>query len=49
MMLAIAFLIPSFLGAIQNYRALQTGQVMMWVVLPQLAMGFLTARLDEAR
>ena len=44
-MLAIAFLIPSFLGAIQNYRALQTGTVMTWVALPQLVMGFLTARL----
>jgi MFS transporter, DHA2 family, multidrug resistance protein len=44
-MLAIAFLIPSFLGAIQNYRALQTGEVMLWVALPQLAMGYLTARI----
>jgi MFS transporter, DHA2 family, multidrug resistance protein len=44
-MLAIAFLIPSFLGAIQNYRALQTGEVMLWVALPQLVIGFFTARL----
>jgi len=44
-LLAVAFLIPSFLGAIQNYRALQTGKVMTWVALPQLVMGFLTARL----
>jgi MFS transporter, DHA2 family, multidrug resistance protein len=44
-LLAIAFLIPSFLGAIQNYRALETGKVMTWVALPQLVMGFLTARL----
>jgi DHA2 family multidrug resistance protein len=46
-MLAIAFLIPSFLGAIQNYRALQTGKVMLWVALPQLLMGYLTARIMQ--
>jgi DHA2 family multidrug resistance protein len=42
-LLAVAILIPSFLGAIQGYRALETGQVLLWVVFPQLATGLLAA------
>jgi MFS transporter, DHA2 family, multidrug resistance protein len=43
-LLAVAFLIPSFLGAIQNYRALQTGSVLLWVIVPQLVMGVISAQ-----
>jgi len=44
-MLAVAFLIPGFLGAIQGYRPLETGRVVIWVVAPQLIMGYISARL----
>jgi DHA2 family multidrug resistance protein len=44
-LLVIAFLIPSYLGTIQNYRALETGRVMWWIILPQLVVGFLSVRL----
>src|SRR5262249_28181859 len=37
--------IPGFLGTIQGYRPLQTGPVVLWVVVPQLVMGVITARL----
>src|SRR5204863_2965833 len=43
--LAVALLIPGFLGAVQGYRPLETGRFLLWVVIPQLAMGVLTARL----
>jgi DHA2 family multidrug resistance protein len=43
-LLTIAFLIPSYLGAIQNYRALETGRVMLWIILPQLVMGWISAQ-----
>jgi DHA2 family multidrug resistance protein len=42
-LLAIALLVPAFLGAIQGYRPLQTGRVLVWVVVPQLIVGMLTA------
>jgi DHA2 family multidrug resistance protein len=45
MLLAVALLIPGFLGAIQGYRPLETGRVLLWVVIPQFAMGVITARL----
>jgi DHA2 family multidrug resistance protein len=44
-LLAEYVLIPSFLGNIQNYRALQTGQALAWVAIPQLAVVFLVALL----
>ncbi|MCW3096467.1 MAG: Permease of the major facilitator superfamily [Chthonomonadaceae bacterium] len=44
-MLAVALLIPGFLGAIQGYRPLETGRVLLWVVVPQLALGVIAARL----
>jgi DHA2 family multidrug resistance protein len=43
--LAVAFLIPGFLGTIQGYLPLQTGQVLLWIVVPLLATGVLAAQL----
>jgi DHA2 family multidrug resistance protein len=42
-LLAIALLIPAFLGAIQGYRPLETGSVLVWGVVPQLFAGFIAA------
>ncbi|HKF57270.1 MAG TPA: MFS transporter [Blastocatellia bacterium] len=42
-MLAIALLVPAYLGAIQGYRPLETGRVMLWAVGPQLVVGTMTA------
>ena len=44
-LLTIAFLVPSYLGAIQNYRPLETGRVMWWIILPQLVMGWISVQL----
>lgn len=43
MILAVAILIPGYLGAIQGYRPLETGRVLIWVVIPQVVVGPLTA------
>jgi MFS transporter, DHA2 family, multidrug resistance protein len=43
MLLAIALLIPAFLGAIQGYRPLETGSVLAWGVAPQVFAGILAA------
>jgi MFS transporter, DHA2 family, multidrug resistance protein len=43
--LTIALLVPSYLGTIHNYRALETGRVMWWIVVPQLFMGWVSAQL----
>jgi DHA2 family multidrug resistance protein len=42
-LLAIALLVPAYLGAIQGYRPLETGRVMLWVLWPQLVVGTITA------
>ena len=42
-LLAIALLIPAFLGAIHGYRPLETGRVLLWAVGPQLFVGLITA------
>jgi len=42
-LLAIALLIPAFLGAIQGYRPLQTGNVLVWGVVPQIFAGIIAA------
>src|SRR5262245_966342 len=42
-LLAIALVIPAFLGAIQGYRPLETGRVLLWGVGPQLFVGVITA------
>ena len=41
--LAIVLLVPAFLGAIQGYRPLETGRVLLWVAAPQLVVGFFGA------
>jgi DHA2 family multidrug resistance protein len=41
--LATIVLIPGFLGNIQRYRALQTGQALAWVALPMFAVVWLVA------
>src|SRR5262245_58491738 len=43
MILAIALLVPAFLGAIQGYRPLETGRVLLWFAAPQIIVGFLGA------
>ena len=44
-LLAISLLIPAYLAAIQHYRPLETGPVLLWVMVPQIAMGLVTAQL----
>ena len=44
-LLAIILLIPGYLAAIQQYRPLETGPVLLWVMFPQIAMGLITAQL----
>src|SRR5438552_13422608 len=41
--LATIVLVPGFLGNIQRYRALQTGQALAWVALPMFAVVWLVA------
>ena len=43
MILAIALLVPAFLGAIQGYRPLETGRVLLWFAAPQIVVGFVGA------
>jgi len=43
-LLAIILLIPGYLAAIQHYRPLETGPVLLWVMVPQVAMGLITAQ-----
>jgi DHA2 family multidrug resistance protein len=43
--LADLMLVPAFLGNIQGYRPLQTGQALMWVALPAFAVAGLVATL----
>jgi len=42
-LLAVALLIPSFLGITQGYRPLETGRVVLWVAGPQVIVGIVTA------
>ena len=44
-LLAILVLIPGYLGAVQGYRPLQTGRVLLWLAVPVLVMGVCAARL----
>jgi DHA2 family multidrug resistance protein len=41
--LATVVLVPAFLGNIQGYRPLETGQALAWVALPMLAVVWLVA------
>jgi len=43
--LAVLVLVPGFLGTIQQYRPLQTGQALAWVAVPMFAMVWLVAAL----
>jgi DHA2 family multidrug resistance protein len=44
-LLAVVYLIPSYLGAIHGYLPLQTGTVLLWAVIPQLGAGGIAALL----
>jgi MFS transporter, DHA2 family, multidrug resistance protein len=44
-MLAIALLLPAVLGVTQQYRPLQTGRVLLWLIPPLIIMGYVAARL----
>ncbi|MCM3873160.1 MAG: MFS transporter [Pyrinomonadaceae bacterium] len=44
-MLAIALLLPAILALTQNYRPLQTGYVLLWLILPLVLGGVTAARL----
>jgi DHA2 family multidrug resistance protein len=35
-LLSTSFVIPQYLGAIQGFRSLDTGRVLMWIAVPQL-------------
>ena len=39
--LATVVIIPSYLASVQGYRPLQTGRVLLWVVVPQFLLGLL--------
>jgi len=43
--LAIALLLPAVLGVTQQYRPLQTGSVLLWLIPPLIIMGYVAARL----
>jgi len=53
MVLSTAYLVPQYLTTVQGFRALQTGEVLLWIALPQLILApligallrFLDARL----
>ena len=42
-LLAEYVVVPAFLGNIQHYRALQTGQALAWVAAPQFVVVWLIA------
>jgi DHA2 family multidrug resistance protein len=44
-LLSLVFLVPGFLGVVQGYRALETGHVLAWGVIPVLVAGMVAARL----
>jgi MFS transporter, DHA2 family, multidrug resistance protein len=48
--LSTAYIIPTYLQTIQNYRELQVGSVLLWIALPQilivLPLGWLLTRVD---
>ncbi|MDT4967218.1 MAG: transporter, family, multidrug resistance protein, partial [Acidobacteriota bacterium] len=44
-LLAIALLLPAVLAVTQNYRPLETGRVLLWLILPLLLSGVMAARL----
>jgi MFS transporter, DHA2 family, multidrug resistance protein len=48
--LSTAYAIPQFLGVVRGFRALQVGQTLLWIAVPQLVMcftaGYLLRRTD---
>jgi MFS transporter, DHA2 family, multidrug resistance protein len=48
--LSTAYAIPQFLGVVRGFRALQVGQTLLWIAVPQLVMcfmaGYLLRRVD---
>ena len=48
--LSTAYIIPTYLQSVQNYRELQVGAVLLWIALPQflivLPLGWLLSRVD---
>jgi DHA2 family multidrug resistance protein len=44
-LLGILVLIPGYLGAIQGYRPLETGKVLLWLAVPVLVMGICASRI----
>ncbi|MET0412579.1 MAG: MFS transporter [Polyangiaceae bacterium] len=44
-LLSIVVLVPGYLGGVQAYRALETGHVLRWTVLPLALGGFIAAQL----
>lgn len=44
-LLGIAFLLPAVLAVTQQYRPLQTGRVLLWLIAPVVIMGYVAARL----
>ena len=48
--LSTAYIIPTYLQVVQNYRELQVGAVLIWIALPQflivLPLGWLLSRVD---
>jgi MFS transporter, DHA2 family, multidrug resistance protein len=48
--LSTAYAIPQFLGVVRGFRALQVGQTLIWIAIPQLVMcftaGYLLRRTD---
>ena len=48
--LSTAYIIPTYLQSVQNYRELQVGSVLLWIALPQFAivlpLGALLKRVD---
>jgi len=45
MILSTAYIIPSYLQMVQNFRELQVGQVLLWIALPQLVIALPLAAL----
>ena len=43
--LSTAYIIPSYLQSVQNFRELQVGDVLLWIALPQLAIALPLAAL----
>ena len=44
-LLAIALLLPAVLAVTQNYRPLETGRVLLWLIAPLILSGVMAARL----